>query len=63
MKTLVSEEKERSSRAGVHWPNHGTLLMIKKTVKEADIPPRKTELWTLLPRKVMYQPLKRLLTT
>ena len=55
MKTLVSEEKERSSRTGVHRPNLGTLLMIEKTVKEADIPPRKTELWKSLPRKVMYQ--------
>jgi hypothetical protein len=44
MKTLVSEEKERSSRTGVHWPNLGTLLMIEKT-----------ELWRSLPKKVVYQ--------
>jgi hypothetical protein len=45
--------------AGSHWPNLQTLLMIEKAVKEAEIPPRRTELWKQLPRRPMYQTFKK----
>ncbi len=44
-----------------HWPTLWTLLMIEKTVKEADLPPKRTELWKSLPRRMMYQTFKRAL--
>ena len=44
-----------------HWPNLWTLLMIEKAIKEADIPPRRTELWRSLPRRPMYQTFRRAL--
>ncbi len=33
--------------------------MIENTVKEADLPPKRTELWKSLPRRMMYQTFKR----
>ncbi|MDV3278023.1 MAG: hypothetical protein LYZ69_06090 [Nitrososphaerales archaeon] len=42
-----------------HWPTLETLLMIERTIKESEIPPRRTELWTSLPKKMMYQTFKR----
>lgn len=33
--------------------------MIERTIKEAEIPPRRTELWKSLPRKMMYQTFKK----
>jgi hypothetical protein len=33
--------------------------MIERTIKEAEIPPRRTELWKSLPRRMMYQTFKR----
>lgn len=50
----------RSMREG-HWPNLQTLLMIEKTIKEADIPPKRTELWKSLPRRPMYQTFRKAL--
>ncbi len=44
-----------------HWPTLWTLLMIEKTVKEAELPPKRTELWRSLPRRMMYQTFKRAL--
>ena len=44
-----------------HWPTLWTLLMIEKTVKEAELPPRRTDLWKSLPRRMMYQTFKRAL--
>ncbi len=44
-----------------HWPTLWTLLMIEKTVKEAEMPPKRTDLWKLLPRRMMYQTFKRAL--
>jgi hypothetical protein len=38
-----------------HWPNLKSLLMIEKAIKDAEIPPRKTELWGMLPKGMMYQ--------
>jgi hypothetical protein len=32
--------------------------MIEKAIKEADIPPKRTELWKSLPRRPMYQTFK-----
>jgi hypothetical protein len=37
------------------------LLMIEKTIKEADIPPKRTELWKSLPKRPMYQTFKKAL--
>ena len=45
----------------VHRPNLETLLMIEKAIKKANIPPKKTELWKSLPKKVMYQTFKKAL--
>lgn len=50
----------RPQREG-HWPNLQTLLMIEKTIKEAEIPPKRTELWRSLPKRPMYQTFKRAL--
>lgn len=44
-----------------HWPNLHTLLMIEKAIKEAEIPPRRTELWKSLPKRPMYQTFKKAL--
>ena len=44
-----------------HWPTLETLLMIEKTIKEADVPPKRTELWKSLPKKMMYQTFKKAL--
>ena len=41
-----------------HWPNLWTLLMIERAIREADVPPRRTELWKSLPKKTMYQTFK-----
>ena len=50
----------RSTRE-VHWPNLQTLLMIEKSIKEADIPPKRTELWRSLPKRPMYQTFRKAL--
>ncbi|MHB2036938.1 MAG: hypothetical protein ACYCPW_09400 [Nitrososphaerales archaeon] len=42
-------------------PNLEILIMIEKAIKEADVPPKKTELWKSLPKKVMYQTFKKAL--
>ncbi len=42
-----------------HWPTLQTLLMIEKAIKEAEISPRRTELWRSLPKRPMYQTFKR----
>lgn len=42
-----------------HWPTLQTLLMIEKAIKEAEIPPRRTELWRSLPKRPMYQTFKK----
>lgn len=47
--------------ANEHWPTLETLLMIEKAIKEADIPPKRTELWKSLPKKMMYQTFKKAL--
>jgi hypothetical protein len=44
-----------------HWPTLETLLMIEKTIKEADLPLKRTELWKALPKKMMYQTFKKAL--
>ncbi len=44
-----------------HWPTLWTLLMIEKRVKEAELPPKRTDLWRSLPRRMMYQTFKRAL--
>jgi hypothetical protein len=42
-----------------HWPTLQTLLMIEKGIKEAETPPRRTELWKSLPKRPMYQTFKK----
>ncbi len=42
-----------------HWSNLQTLLMIGRSIKEADLPPKRTELWKSLPRRTMYQTFKK----
>lgn len=49
------------STAEGHWPNLETLLMIEVSIREADIPPKRTELWRSLPRRMMYQTFKKAL--
>lgn len=34
------------------------MLMIEKTVKDADLSPKRTELWKALPKQMMYQTFK-----
>ncbi|MGA2663965.1 MAG: hypothetical protein ABSF83_03390 [Nitrososphaerales archaeon] len=48
----------RPSQEG-HWPNLQTLLMIERAIKEAEIPPKRTELWRSLPKRPMYQTFKK----
>jgi len=49
---------EEIARNKGHWPNLDTVLTIEKTVKDADLPPKRTELWKALPRQMMYQTFK-----
>jgi hypothetical protein len=49
---------KRETRAPKHLPNLGTLLMIERAIKEAEIPPRRTELWKSLETRPMYQTFK-----
>ena len=49
------------SRQEGHWPNLQTLLMIEKAIKEAEIPPKRTELWKSLAKRPMYQTFKKAL--
>ena len=45
----------------LHEPQLDTILMVEKTIKEAEDHPSRTELWRRLPRKIQYQTLKRIL--
>jgi len=39
----------------LRYPRLDTMLMVEKTIKEADNYLTKTQLWNTLPKKVMYQ--------
>jgi hypothetical protein len=57
--SLTQRSGERGEpRPPKHWPNLGTLLMIERAIKEADMPPRRTELWESLETRPMYQTFK-----
>ena len=45
-----------------HSPTLDTILMVEKTIKNSDVPPTRTELWNALPKKVMYQTYKEILS-
>ena len=45
----------------LHEPTLSTLLMIEKTILEADEHYTRTQLWKSLPRKMQYQTFKRAL--
>jgi hypothetical protein len=55
---VTSQTATSPPREG-HWPNLQTLLMIEMAIKEADIPPKRTELWKSLPRRPMYQTFRK----
>jgi len=38
----------------IHYPRLDTVLMVEETIKKMNYP-RKTEVWKMLPKKVMYQ--------
>jgi hypothetical protein len=38
----------------IHYPQLDTIIMVEKTIQKMDYL-RKTELWRILPKKVMYQ--------
>ena len=39
----------------LHYPRLDTVLMVEETLKKCEDWPTKTELWKMLPKKVMYQ--------
>lgn len=45
----------------LHEPQLDTILMVEKTIMQAEDHPTKTELWRSLPRKIQYQTFKRIL--
>ena len=45
----------------LHEPQLDTILMIEKTILDAEDYPTRMELWKSLPRKVQYQTFKRVL--
>lgn len=44
-----------------HSPTLDTIVMIERAIKDFDAPPKRTELWDSLPRRVMYQTFKLIL--
>jgi len=42
----------------LHYPRLDTVLMIEEAIKKAEDYPTRTELWRMLPKKVMYQTFK-----
>jgi len=46
---------------GLHEPTLSTLLMIEKTILDADDHCTRTQLWKSLPKKMQYQTFKRAL--
>jgi len=45
----------------LHEPQLDTILMVEKTIKDAEDYPTRTELWKSLPKKMQYQTFKRIL--
>jgi len=45
----------------LHEPQLDTILMVEKTIKEAESYPTRKELWVALPKKVQYQTFNRVL--
>jgi len=45
----------------LHEPKLDTVLMVEKTIKEAENYPTRMEVWKSLPRKIQYQTFKRIL--
>jgi len=45
----------------LHEPKLDTILMVEKTIIDANEYPTRTELWKSLPRKMQYQTFKRVL--
>jgi len=48
-------------RKVLHEPTLSTIMMVEKTILDADDYMTKTELWNALPRKVQYQTYQRVL--
>ena len=48
-------------RKVLHEPNLSTIMMVEKTILDADDYMTKMELWKALPRKVQYQTFQRIL--
>lgn len=49
------------SKKILHEPKLDTILMVEKTILEADDYYTKTQLWKRLPRKMQYQTYKRII--
>ena len=45
----------------LHEPKLDTILMVEKTIREAENYPTKMDLWRSLPRGVQYQTFRRIL--
>ena len=39
----------------LHYPRLDTVIMVEETIRKLDYYPTKTQLWKVLPKKVMYQ--------
>ena len=39
----------------LHYPRLDTVMMVEETIRKLDYYPTKTQLWKVLPKKVMYQ--------
>ena len=45
----------------LHEPRLDTILMVEKAIRDAEVYPKRMELWRSLPRKVQYQTFQRIL--
>ena len=52
---------QRSSEV-LHWPRLDTVLMVEDAIRKARVYPTKSQLWSRLPRRMMYQTLMVILS-
>ena len=55
MKKGISQTAAVAVSGVLHYPRLDTVLMVEETLQSCKEWPTKTELWKMLPKKVMYQ--------
>ena len=48
-------KKKKQKRNILHYPRLDTVMMVEKTIREAEEYLNKRQLWKSLPKKIMYQ--------